>query len=264
MRSGRYAALAEAFRESAARGEDPPREFYTLPAPPDHPGELELVALMTSAHRVMQLYAFDPCFDPRRALRAEKERRVSLTNYLNFAGGGPRPGPAGRGGYGRVLALWAVGGAGTPGLDRRVDVECEHVVAAHDFRVRNPAAAPLRVQQALRQHALFWLDDGSVLSGQVYNLEQVLLRADEATIFISVCRPRFYGASHGAPWGRGLPYLALNRRNVAAKKMAATLEELETYLALERGWQPPGFAPEQLQSWDGFPEEIRRAALAAG
>lgn len=262
--SGRYSELVRQFRESIARGEDPPRELYTLRRGAEGAAgaeEFERIALMTSARRRMNVYAFDPSYDPRRALRPERERRISLTNYLNFGAGGTRPAASGRGGHGRVLALWSVPAQeGEAEVDRRVDVDCDHVVAAHDFRFRNPAAAPLRVTQAVRQHALFWLDDGSALSGEVYNLEQVLLRAEDPTFFLSVCEPRFYGTMRGAPWGLGLPYLALNRRYVVAKKVAASLEQLEGYLAVEVAWQPAGFAPEQLAAWDRLPEEVRQAA----
>jgi hypothetical protein len=250
-----------------ARGEDPPRELYTLRRAAESTAaaaEFELIALMTSARRRMSVYAFDPSYDPRRAFLPEKERRISLTNYLNFGAGGTRPAASGRGGHGRVLTLWsAAAEEGGPEMDARVDVDCDHVVAAHDFRVHNPAAAALRVAQAVRQHALFWLDDGSALSGEVCNLEQVLMRADDPTLFLSVREPRFYGTMKSAPWGTGLPYLALNRRYVLAKKVAASLEELEIYLAVETAWQPAGFTPDQLAAWDRLPEEVRHAAERA-
>jgi hypothetical protein len=260
----RYADLAAPFREAAGRGEDPPREFYTRPPTEHRASELELIGVMTGPHRAMQLYGFDPGFDPRRALLVKTERRVSLTNYLNFAGAGTRPAAPTRGGHTRTLVLWAVGVEEAGVVDARLDVESDHVVLAHDFRVHNPAAAALRQEQAFRQHALFWLDDGTALSGMVYNLEQVLLRAEETTLFLSVCQPRFYGTMHSAVWGQGLPYVALNRRYVVAKKLAPTLEEVETHLALERGLQPPGFAPAQLQTWAQMPEAVRRAAARAG
>ena len=253
----RYADLIASFREAVARREDPPPEVYTLEPAGERADPLEVIALMPSPRREMHLYAFDPGFDPRRALRTEKQRRISLTNYLNFAATGPRQ-SGGRGGHPRALSVWSVG-AGER-TDARVHLQCEHIVAAHDFRVHNPAAAALRVEMAYRQEALFWLDDGSVLSGQVFNLDQVLMRAEEASFFFSVCRPVFYGSTAGAPWGRGLPFLALNRRFVVAKKQAQTVEELEAYLASERSLQPPGFARDQLTAWDRLPEEVRRAA----
>lgn len=253
----RYTDLIEPFREAAARRVDLPPEVYTIDPPGDRTEPLEVIALMTSPRREMHLYAFDPGFDPRRALRTEKERRISLTNYLNFAASGPRQ-PAGRAGQSRALSLWSLG-AGRP-ADTRVQLECEHIVAAHDFRVHNPAAAPLRVEMAYRQQALFWLDDGHVLLGQVYNLDQVLLRAEETSFFFSVCQPVFYGTMAGAPWGRGLPFLALNRRYVVAKKQAEKVEELEAYLAVEPSLQPPGFTPAQLTAWDRLPEGVRRVA----
>lgn len=260
----RYAELAEPFREAAGRREDPPREFYMVPPTENRVRELELLAVMTGPQRAMRLYAFDPGFDPRRALLVETERRISLTNYLNFAGAGTRPAAPARGGHARTLALWAVGVEEAGVADARLDVECDHIVVAHDFRVQNPAASALRQAQAFRQHALFWLDDGTALSGIVYNIEQVLLRADETTLFLSLCDPRFYGSMHSAAWGRGLPYLALNRRYVVARKLASTLEEVETHLALERGLQPPGFAPDQLHTWAQMPDDVRRAAGRPG
>lgn len=258
MTSGpRYADLIAPFREAAARGEDPPPEVYTVEPAGERAEPLEVVALMTSLRREMQVYAFDPGFDPRRALRTEKERRISLTNYLNFAAAGPRQ-SAGRGGQARALSVWSVGAAQP--TDTRVHLQSEHIVAAHDFRVHNPAAAALRVEMAYRQHALFWLDDGAVLLGQVFNLDHVLMRAEETSFFFSVCQPVFYGATAGTPWGRGLPFLALNRRYVVAKKQAQNVEELEAYLAAEPSLQPQGFAPAQLTAWDRLPEDVRRAA----
>ncbi|MGH7546461.1 MAG: hypothetical protein ACREKI_09790, partial [Gemmatimonadota bacterium] len=104
----RYTRLLAPFLEAAARGEDPAPEVYTLDPQGDRAEPLEVIALMPSPRRELQLYAFDPGFDPRRALRTEKERRISLTNYLNFAASGPRQ-AAGRSGQPRALTVWSVG-----------------------------------------------------------------------------------------------------------------------------------------------------------
>ncbi|MBI4513552.1 MAG: hypothetical protein HY702_05520 [Gemmatimonadetes bacterium] len=247
-----YAHLLTRLREVAARGGDPARDLYLAAAPAGGAGEVERLGVMTTDRREMQLFGLDPGIDPRRALRPVGERKVSLTNYLNF--GGPGKGTA-------SIALWCLGGASEQGVDSRVDIDREHIVAAHDFRVQNPAPASLRVA-SYEQYGLFWLDDASVIEGKVYNLEQVLLRAEETTLFFSVCTPRLYGRARSQPWASGLPYLALNRRYVVAKKLAATLEELEVYLALEMSLHPPGFVVEELSTWDRLPEPVKRQLVS--
>ncbi len=51
---------------------------------------------------------------------------------------------------------------------------------------------------------------------------------------------------------------------MVAKKLAATVEELESYLVLEPSLQPEGFTPQQLATWDTLPESVRRAFPSRG
>lgn len=248
-----YNELVTRLGESAARGADPPREVYLTSAPVGGSGEVEHIAVMTTDRREMEIFGLDPAIDPRRALRGVGERKVSLTNYLNL--GGPGKGTP------RSLALWYFGSASGQAVDTRMEIDRDHIVAAHDFRVHNPAPASLRVA-GHEQYGLFWLDDGTVLEGKVYGLEQVLARAEEATLFLSVCNPRFYGNVRSRPWASRLPYLALNRRYLVAKKLAGTQEELEVYLALETSLQPSGFVLEELATWDRLPEPVKRQLLS--
>ncbi len=64
--------------------------------------------------------------------------------------------------------------------------------------------------------------------------------------FVSLQAPKAYGDAARLPWGRGLPFLAVNRQFLVAFKRAATREELEEFLWQVPDARPAGFRPEDV------------------
>jgi hypothetical protein len=245
MSAHEYDALAGEFKRHMQAGTRLPRERYVVRMPADGPDsagrDFERIGVHVCAVGP-RVVALDPELDPRKGLRVDGLRGASLSNFLNHVIGMSRPGlPSGPGSH-RWIPLRTLDAA-RHGLDTRLDFERQAIVLAHDFRPENPERDSARARAAAAEFALFWLSTGWVLSGRAFNLDQELTQPRESH-FLSVQAPKAYGHAAALPWGRDLPFLAVNRRFLVAYARARTREELERFLLTAPGMQPPGLAPE--------------------
>lgn len=242
-----YESLTAEYKRRLESGAPADRALYTTRIRADGADrperEFELIGIYVRG-LACRMVAIDPELDPRKAVRADGLRGVSLSNYLNHVVALARPGiPVGPGTHRwipvRTLDPLAYG------LDTRVDFERQAIVLAHDFRPVNPGRDAEHARAAAAEFALLWLEPGWALSGRVFNFDSESARLGE-TGFLSVQAPKAYGDASRLPWGRGLPFLALNRKFLVALKRAATREELERFLLATPERWPNGFTPDEL------------------
>lgn len=240
-----YDALTSEYKNACSAGASLPRERYAVRISAGGPGPPEREFEWIAAHLRglgLRVVALDPELDPRKGLRVDGLRGVSLSNYLNHVVGLARPGlPAGPGSH-RWIPVRSAGGV-EHGIDTQIDLERQALVLAHDFRPGNPERDVTRAQAAITEFVLLWLEPGWVISGRVFNFDSEMSRAGE-TYFLNVQAPKAYGDAAGFPWGRGLPFLSLNRKFLVAHKRAAARLDLERFLEATPDVQPRGFAPE--------------------
>lgn len=244
-----YEALLAEYKRRLESGSPIERSLYTSAIRADGPDspeqEFELIGIHVCG-REPQVVALDPELDPRKALRADGLRGVSLSNYLNHVVAMARSGvPVGPGTH-RWIPMRSLE-AIPYGLDSRIEFERQAIVLAHDFRPANPGRDPEHAGAAMAEFALLWLEPGWVLSGRVFNFESELARVGE-TGFLSVQGPKAYGDAARLPWGRGLPFVAVNRKFLVGFKRAASREHLEQFLRTARQRQPTGFVPDDVNA----------------
>ena len=236
-----YPTLTDEYKRQATAGTALPRERYAVGIrTQDGERDFEWIGVQVVGVGP-RLVALDPELDPRKGLRADGLRGVSLANFLNHAVGLARPGLPTGPGTGRWIPVRTPGGVARE-LDTRIELERQALVLAHDYRPANPERDASRVKAAVAEFVLLWLQTGWVLSGRVFNFEPEKSRAGE-TRFLSVQAPKAYGSAARLGWGRGLPFLALNRKFLVAYKRAVAREELERFLQTAPDEQPEGFTP---------------------
>lgn len=245
MTAGDYDALTSEFKRHASAGTPPPREQYALPIRaegPESPArDFELVGVYVLGFGP-RVVALDPELDPRKGLRVDGLRGVSLSNFLNHVIGMARSGlPSGPGSH-RWIPLRTLD-ALPHDVDTRLDFERQAIVLAHDFRPANPERKAGHVQTAVAEFILLWLATGWTLSGRVFNFDAELSKAG-ATHFLNVRAPKAYGDAARFAWGRDLPFVAVNRKFLVGYARAQTREALEDFLRATPDLQPPGYARE--------------------
>lgn len=242
-----YDLLAAEYKRSLTSNTPLPREQYTvrIRAEGESGAERDFELIGIYAHGLgARVVALDPELDPRKAVRVDGLRGVSLSNYLNHVVGMARPGLAtGPGSY-RWIPVRSCG-ALPHGADTRIDFERQSIVLAHDFRHANPERNVAQAQAAVVEFALLWLETGWVLSARVFNFEPGFTR-DRETHFLSLQSPKAYGEAGRLPWGRGLPFVAVNRKFLVGFKCAQAREELEQFLLAVPHCRPKGFTPNEL------------------
>lgn len=243
MSAHEYDALASEFKRHVRAGTALPRERYVVRMHAEGPESARRDFERIGVHvrgvgpRVV---ALDPELDPRKGLRVDGLRGASLSNFLNHVMGMSQPGlPSGLGSH-RWIPLRTLD-AVSHGLDTRLDFERQAIVLAHDFRPENPERDAARARSAVSEFALFWLATGWVLSGRVFNLDAELAQTRE-THYLSLQAPKAYGDAAAFPWGRDLPFLAVNRKFLVGYARALTREELERWLETAPEMLPPGRA----------------------
>lgn len=243
-----YDSLTSEYKRHCGAGTALPRERYVVVIRADGEGAPEREFEWIGVHLQgfgPRIVALDPELDPRKGLRVDGLRGVSLSNYLNHVTGMTRPRlPTGPGSP-RWLPVRSAD-ALPHGIDTLIHLERQALVLAHDFRPGNPERNVARAQTAVAEFALLWLESGWVLSGRVFNFDAERSKPEESH-FLNVQAPKAYGDAARWAWGSDLPFLALNRRFLVGFKRAPSREELERFLVAAPHVQPRGFRPDAIE-----------------
>ena len=245
MTAGDYDARTSEFKRHVGSGTVPPRAQYALAIQADGPEvparEFELVGVHVVGFGP-RVVALDPELDPRKGLRVEGLRGVSLSNFLNHVIGMARSGLPSEPGSHRWIPFRTLD-ALAHGLDTRLDLERQAILLAHDFRPANPERKAAHVRTAVAEFVLLQLATGWTFSGRVFDFDAELSKAGE-THFFNVQAPKAYGDAARFAWGRDLPFVAVNRQFLVGYVRAQTPEELEDALRSTPELQPPGYTAE--------------------